>query len=103
MGANVAVILDDENRLAMTGARQLRARGRILLAGGAADQPRQVKLHRGAPARLAVDLDVAARLLDEAVDLREAEPGALADPLGREERLERAVDDALRHTGSGVA
>ena len=54
------------------------------------EQARQVDLHRRALAGLAVDLHVAAGLLDEAVDLREAEAGALADILGGEERLEGA-------------
>ncbi len=39
---------------------------------------------------LAVDLDVPARLLDEAVDHREPQPGALPRPFGGEERLEDA-------------
>ena len=51
---------------------------------------------------LAVDLDVPARLLDEAVDHAEAEAGALADLLGREERLEGAVDDLGRHAGRPI-
>ena len=40
------------------------------------------------PPNLALDLDVAAGLLGESVDLRQAEAGALADFFGREERLE---------------
>ena len=42
-------------------------------------------------AELAVEEDVAAGLLDDAVDRRQAEPGALADLLGGEERLEDLV------------
>ena len=37
---------------------------------------------------LRVEPDVAARLADDPVDRREAQAGALADVLGREERLE---------------
>ena len=51
-------------------------------------QPRQINLDRRALAELAVDLDVAAGLLDEAIDLRQAKPGAVTDFLGGEERLE---------------
>ena len=43
---------------------------------------------------VAVAEDEAAGLLDDAVDRREAEAGALADLLGGEERLEDLVDDA---------
>ena len=50
---------------------------------------RQIDLHRRAFADFAVDLHVAAGLLDEAIDLAEAEAGALPFVLGREERLER--------------
>ena len=50
-----------------------------------------------------VDVDQAAVALDHdpAGDV-EAEAGALADVLGREERLERARDDLRRHARSGV-
>ena len=43
------------------------------------------------------DLGAAAGLSGEAVDLRQAEPGALADLLGGEEGLERAVDHVGGH------
>ena len=48
-------------------------------------------------------LDVAARLLDEAVDHAQPEAGALAGRLGGEERLERALDHLRAHAGAGVA
>ena len=41
-------------------------------------------------------------LLGEAVDLRQAEPGALADFLGGEERLEDAAEDLRRDADAGV-
>ena len=44
-----------------------------------------------------------AGLPGEAVDLAEAEPGALADRLGREERLEDLGEDGGRHALAGVA
>ena len=53
---------------------------------------------------LAVDLDRAAMLLgDDVVADREAEPGALAGRLGREERLEQLVPDLGRDAGAVVA
>ena len=45
---------------------------------------------------------MAARLLDEAVDLAKAEAGALPDVLGGEERLEGARQDLAAHAGAGV-
>ena len=51
---------------------------------------------------LAVGEDVAAGLLDDAVDGGQAEPGALADLLGGEERLEDAADHVGRDADAGV-
>ncbi|CAN5420767.1 hypothetical protein BH09PSE6_BH09PSE6_14380 [soil metagenome] len=45
---------------------------------------------------------MSARLLDEAVELRQAEAGALADRLGREERFERLGQHVGRHAGAAV-
>ena len=64
---------------------------------------RQIEAEGRAVALFAVDLDVSARLLDEAVDHAQAEPGALADFLGREERLEHPVDDIGPNSDSGIA
>ena len=52
---------------------------------------------------LAVDLDMPARLLDEAVNHAQPEAGSLADPLCREERLEDLVADCFRNAAAGVA
>src|SRR5258708_4829256 len=76
-----------------------RTRGAVVAAGTF----RQIDLHRRAMTDCAVDPDVAVRLLDEAVDHAETEPGTLADILGREERLEDAIQHVLRHALSGVA
>ena len=51
----------------------------------------QIDLERRAAPRLAVDPDVSAALLDDPVDRGEPEPGALADGLRREERLEEVL------------
>ena len=63
---------------------------------------RQENAERGI-ARLRVHIDEAAGLLDDAVDRGQAEARALADFLGREERLEDLVDDVGRNAGAGVA
>jgi K+ transporter len=44
-----------------------------------------------------------AGLLDEAIDLRQPQTGALAEGLCREERLERLLDDIRRHPNARVA
>src|SRR6185437_6365786 len=55
--------------------------------------PRQEDRERGALALLGIDIDEATGLLDDAVYRRQPKPGALADFLGREERLEDLVPD----------
>jgi len=57
---------------------------------------RQVDLEYRATAGRAVDKDEAAGLADDAVHGRQAKPGARADLLGREERLEDARQMFLR-------
>ena len=49
-----------------------------------------------------IDVDVAAGLLDDAVDGGEAEPGPLPHLLGGEERLEDLLLHLRRHAGAGV-
>ncbi len=63
---------------------------------------RQVDFDRGPLAHLGIDSDVPAGLLDEAVDLAEAEACTLADLLCSEERVEGLGDHLLRHSGAGV-
>ena len=70
---------------------------------GAIERARQEDLERRAAAVLAVDPDVAAVLLDDAVAGGEAEAGALARRLGREERLEQVARHLLGHAHAGVA
>ncbi|MBA7484170.1 hypothetical protein ES707_19694 [subsurface metagenome] len=64
--------------------------------------PREVEAHRGALADLGIDAHLAARLPREAVHHRQPEPGALADRLCREERIEGACDHIGRHADAGV-
>ena len=98
--AHLLVVLDHQHGLVAAGRRL-----RQLLAGVVLGLQRawQVDLDRGAFADLAVDLDVAARLLDQAVHHRQPQARALALGLGREEGLEGLVDDFLRHAAAGVA
>ena len=79
---------------------EYRGFGRGLVQSGRA---RQVHLDRRAVAFLAVDLDVAARLLDEAEHHAEPEAGALADLLGGEEGIEHPLDEGGGDAGAGVA
>ena len=58
---------------------------------------RQIELDGGAVSGLAVDRDVSAGLLDEAVDLAQSESGALTGRLGGEERVDGARDHVRRH------
>jgi hypothetical protein len=64
--------------------------------------PGQEDVERGAAIGLGLHIDEAAGLFDDAIDRRQAEAGALADFLGREERLEDLVDDVGRNAGAGV-
>src|SRR6202041_2657032 len=69
---HIRVVLDDQHGFA--GARPRRGWfTRVRLADLGRAVARQVQLDAGAAADLAVHRDVAARLLDEAVDLRQAE------------------------------
>ena len=52
--------------------------------------------------RLAVDLDMPVALLDDAEDHGQSQPGPLADPFRREERLEDAGFHFRRHAAAGV-
>src|SRR3546814_4427574 len=71
----------------------LQRRHRLLLG-----DRRQVDREGGALPHGAVDEDVAAGLLHDAIDGGEAEAGAGADLLGREEGIEDAVDEDRKST-----
>jgi hypothetical protein len=64
---------------------------------------RQRDRDRRAAADGAVDRDLTAQLLDDAVDRRQSEAGAAAARLGRVERLERALPHAVGHASAVVA
>src|SRR5439155_22996599 len=61
-----------------------------------------VHLHRRSLAWLGVDLDVSARLLDEAINLRQAQSGTLADLLSREKGIKGLSQNLLGHSGAVV-
>ena len=63
---------------------------------------RKVDGNGRSPANLAFDPDLAAGLVGKAEDLAEAETSALADRLGGEEGLERAVEHSRGHPAAGV-
>ena len=87
----------DHPAVAVAGGWLCRGRG-----GGRLARTGQVDLYRRAVAGLGIDLDVAARLFDEAIDHGEAKPGALAVGLGGEERLEHPRLGLLAHPLAGV-
>src|SRR5437763_16752880 len=63
---------------------------------------RKIVLERSAPPLVAVNKNETAGLSDDAVDRRQAEPGARPDLLGREERLENAGEMLLRNADPGI-
>ena len=99
--SDLVIVLDDEHRDAVAVGRRrfLGARLQRPLDGGDA---RQVQREPAAAADLAVHHHLAAGLLGEAEHLRQAEPGALADFLGGEERLENAPELILRNPAAGI-
>src|SRR6185437_5054168 len=100
--AHIRLILDDEDGLARAVVEPAERFDRSRLRRGRRFGPRQIERDARAGPRRALDRRGAARLPDEAVDLREAEPGSLADILGGEERLEGEALDIGRHAGAGV-
>src|SRR6478672_293736 len=63
---------------------------------------RQIDFDRGALSDLAVNLHMAARLLDEAIHHGDAEARTLAFRLGTEEGLEHLLDQFGRDAGAGI-
>ena len=101
IAAHQRVVLDDEDGLGAA----LDVGGNRGFGGGLVQsrRARQVHLDRGAVAFLAVDLDVPARLLDEAEHHAQTKAGALADLLGGEEGIEHLFQVCGRDPGAGVA
>src|SRR5581483_3331645 len=81
------IILDDEDALETRMPASIGARDGAF-GSGLPGRSGEIQLDARSVTDLAVDLGMAAGLLDEAVDHAETQPGALADLLGREERFE---------------
>ena len=102
-GAHVGVVVDHQDRL----RAGVRAWARGLVGGDRSLGDRPVGLAEQEPDRSALagrafDPRLAARLARHAVDHRQAEPGALADLLGGEEGLERALEHFGWHSDGCV-
>ena len=97
--ADVAVVLDAED-----GLRPAHDFALVIACGAkrAGLGLRQIDRERRAAAFFGFDLDAAAGLLDEAEHHAEPETRALADLLGREERIEDAFEDRLRNPRAGI-
>src|SRR6185437_7910328 len=76
---HLVIVLDDENA---PGAVRRRPGGGLLRRQGGGLRAREEQLHGRPAPYLGLDLDAAARLLGETVDLAEAETGPLAGLLG---------------------
>ena len=85
----------------MRGRRGLGQLRRLHIVGGR-NVARNENAEGRALAELRIHVDETAGLLDDAVDGREPEPGALADILGGVEGVENLVDDLRRDAGAGV-
>ena len=98
--ADQAAVFGEENGLVAAGGLGLGCLGfgRVVGIGNAGE----VDLDRSSASGLAVDGDVTATLLDDAVADGKAQARPLPEGLGREEGFEDAVENLLGHSGSGV-
>ena len=71
-------------------------------AGGGAGCAGQYHRDSGALAELAFDLNGAAGLMREAINLRQTQPRSLADRLGGEERIEHVAHDVGRNANAAI-
>ncbi len=99
---HIVVVLAHQHRRAAHGRAAGCRRLHGLLRRGTARHRQQQGHGRPLPRR-AVQPHSAATLPGEAIDLSQPQPGALADALGGEERLEHPRLDFLAHAGAGVA
>ncbi len=96
------LVVDDENRVARLRTQRALRGDRRRPFGILAIMARKIEAHRRALIEFGIDPDLAAGLPYEAVDHGEAEPGALAERLGGEERIESTLDHVGGHAGAGV-
>ena len=99
--AHGRLVLDEQDRLGPAVCALARG-GRVGACGRRPIERRQVDPKDAAGARTALDIDVALRLLDDAVHAREPKSGALAGRLGREEGLEEMRLGRLVHPDARV-
>ncbi len=99
-GADFLIVLDDENRggRLVGGRRRLRPRQRRIVRLAT----RQRQGHHRALGEIASNLDVAARLRNETIDLAEAESRSFSGRLGGEKWLEDAVERFGVHAVAGI-
>src|SRR5262249_58631089 len=79
------------------------ALGLDLRLAGRLDVTREIDAHDGAASQLALGVDIAAALLNDAKYGREAKAGAPADLLGGEERLENLLPHLLAHSPAPIS
>src|SRR5262249_57329700 len=99
--ADRGFVLVDEH-VAFGARLALRAR-RLRALHGRGTAARQIERDGGALPDPALHVDHAPRLVGEAIDLAQAEAGALANLLGGEEWVEDLLDHLRRNADAGVA
>ena len=101
MGADVIIVLHDQDRFIFAPARNpdRRLLRRRLLVG---IQARQINSDRRPLSHFAVNPHMAAGLLYEAIHLAQAETGAMSRVLRREERIEGSRERLRPHANTGV-
>src|ERR1700680_1934678 len=101
ISSNIVIVLDEEYRLGGMGVGDFRFG--CLVLPDVSGHGREVDRDNRGLVRFSVDLDVAARLMDEAVNLTQAKASSLPGLLGREEWFEHPLQNVLRHSRAGVA
>src|SRR5262245_21850334 len=100
--AHIVVILDKKDCFTPLSLGRLAAIVPFVRRSFSSLQPWKIDLDRRALAHLTVNLDVASRLLDEAIYLTEPQPCSLANPFRREKGFEGAIYHVLTHACSVV-
>src|SRR5690242_5016191 len=90
IGSDVVVVFKDQDGLLSIAVRDGRFDPALVL-GGCGHKPRKVDFDRRTLSELEIDFHMTGGLLDDAIDLAEAEARALADRLGGEKGLERSA------------
>ena len=96
------IVFDDQHGFALPGPGRIARLRRRLQKRPDPMVPGQIEFHAGTLSHLAVDLNMPAGLLHKAVDLGEAQSGALTRSFRRKKGLECFLDDILGHARAGV-